>query len=56
MGTIKFLRFPLLLIILLTLITMPFQSCEPEDNDDDCDTHRREGFVVTEWEVIREKI
>lgn len=41
MKTIKFLGFPLLLIMYL-VIAVPFQSCEPDDDDtnadDECDT------------------
>lgn len=40
MKTIKFFGIPILLVA-MALLTIPFQSCEPIDNDpDDCDTCR----------------
>ena len=40
MRTIKFFGLPLLLFGLLIISTIPFQSCEPDDDDDnnECDT------------------
>ena len=37
MKTTKFLGFPLLIFFYL-ILSVPFQSCEPDDDDDGCDT------------------
>ena len=37
MKTIKILGLPLVLFFYL-ILSVPFQSCEPDDDDDECDT------------------
>lgn len=39
MKTIKFFGFPLVLIGLLVMSTFPFQSCDPDNDDNDRDTN-----------------